>query len=145
MINVFNIVRILILGIFLLIEGVRDIKQKKISIISVMITSVLGIFLQIPNIADVWLSLTGGVIVGIIFLIISKLTKEKIGCGDGWVMLTAGICLGFRGVICLLSVSLFIASVFSIVLLLFKKVGRKTELPFVGFMIPGYVLSLIML
>lgn len=133
------------MGVFLLIEGIRDIKKREISMISVIITSMIGFLLRIPNIADVWLGLIGGVIVGVIFLLISKFTKERIGYGDGWVLLTAGICLGFRGVICLLSASLFIASVFSIALLLVRKVGRKTELPFVAFMIPGYILLFIIL
>ena len=135
-----EIIRVVVPGIFLILEGVRDLKKRKISMTSVFLTGILGILFGIPLIKDNFISMLGGIAIGLVCLLIAGLTNEKVGYGDGWVLTVMGIYLGFRSNLYLLSVSLFLASLTSVLLLISKKAGRKTELPFVTFMIPGYFL-----
>ncbi len=142
MIEILEIIRIIVLGEFLLIEGYRDLRQRNISIIAVWIVGVLGTILQFEGIKENGIEIAGGIIIGALILLLAKLTDEKIGYGDGWVLMISGLYLGFRDNMYLLLISLMLASFISIILLLTKKADKKTELPFVSFMFPGYLLLL---
>ena len=132
-------------GGLILVEGIRDLCKRKISMISILLFGILGILIQLPYVRENWLGIVGGIFIGVIIYVLSKLTKGKIGEGDGWILMITGIFLGFRNNIMLLLLSLWVAAAVSIFLLLLKKAKRKTELPFVFFMIPGYVLLLIIM
>ncbi len=140
MIGMLEIIKIIVLGIFLFVEGIRDLRKHKVSMIMVVAAGVLGVILQFGIIQENGLEILGGILIGIVLLSFAKMTREKIGYGDGWIFVVTGIYLGFRGNIYLLLLSLFGASWVSIFLLMFKKANRKTELPFVSFMLPGYLL-----
>lgn len=142
MIGVLEVIRIILLGIFLVMEGVRDLIKRRISMVSVIIAGSVGGILRIPMLKDDWASMLGGILIGIIIMLLAKCTKEKIGYGDGWVLVVTGIYLGFRANMYLLFLSLFFSCFISIILLVCKKAVRQTELPFVTFMVPGYLLLL---
>ena len=76
---------------------------------------------------------------GSVLFIISRLTKEAIGMGDVYVMLLLGFMMGFANTAALLFVSMFIASVFGILLMLFKGKSRKETLPYMPFLLGAYV------
>ncbi len=132
-------------GGLILVEGIRDLYKRKISMVSILLFGIFGIMIQLPHIKENWPGIVGGIFIGVIIYGLSKLTKGKIGEGDGWILMVTGIFLGFRNNIMLLLLSLWVAAAVSIFLLLLKKAKRKTELPFVCFMIPGYILLLIIL
>lgn len=140
MIGMLEIIKIVVLGVFLLIEGIRDLQKHKVSMITVMIAGILGVIFQFGIIQENGLKIIGGILIGIVLLLLAKMTREKIGYGDGWIFVVTGIYMGFRNNMYLLLLSLFLASLVSICLLVFKKVNKKTELPFVSFVLPGYLL-----
>ena len=140
MIGMLEIIKIVVLGVFLLIEGIRDLQKHKVSMITVMIAGILGVIFQFGIIQENGLKIIGGILIGIMLLLLAKMTREKIGYGDGWIFVVTGIYMGFRNNMYLLLLSLFLASLVSICLLVFKKVNKKTELPFVSFVLPGYLL-----
>ena len=140
MIGMLEIIKIVVLGVFLLIEGIRDLQKHKVSMITVMIAGILGVIFQFGIIQENGLEILGGILIGIVLLLLAKITREKIGYGDGWIFVVTGIYLGFHSNMYLLLLSLFLASLVSICLLVFKKVNKKTELPFVSFVLPGYLL-----
>ena len=143
MIGMLEIIKIVVLGVFLLIEGIRDLQKHKVSMITVMIAGILGVIFQFGIIQENGLKIIGGILIGIVLLSLAKITREKIGYGDGWIFVVTGIYMGFRNNMYLLLLSLFLASLVSICLLVFKKVNKKTELPFVPFILPGYLLLLV--
>lgn len=143
MIGMLEIIKIVVLGVFLLIEGIRDLQKHKVSMITVMIAGILGVIFQFGIIQENGLKIIGGILIGIVLLLLAKMTREKIGYGDGWIFVVTGIYMGFRNNMYLLLLSLFLASLVSICLLVFKKVNKKTELPFVSFVLPGYLLLLV--
>lgn len=137
-----EIIRMIAVGIFLLIEGFRDFRKRKISMLSVLIFAVLGIVLEIPEGITVWKEITAGIMVGAVVLGLAKITEGKIGVGDGWVLIVTGLFLGFRGNLFLFMAALFTSAVVSIVLLLCGKADKKTQLPFVSFLFIGYMLTI---
>lgn len=137
-----EIINVFLPGIFLLIEGIRDIKTRQISMISVGSFAGIGLILRIVYDPDSWYQPIAGAGIGFFLLLIAKMTKEKIGYGDGWIILVTGIYLGFRYNLFLLTVSLFISALASVILLSFKKVNRKSTMPFVAFIFVGYCIML---
>ena len=129
-----------ITGTFILAEGIRDYRRRKVSMVSIGIIAVLGIILKISGSENTWLDLIGGVCVGIGLLLAARITGEKIGYGDGWMLAAIGTVMGLRKNFVLLCVSMFLCGVSAVILLLFKKAGRETELPYVCFLFPEYYL-----
>lgn len=89
-----------------------------------------------------WTIMAAGIVPGLIFLLLSHLTKEAIGYGDGIFMVTAGIQLGGEKLLGILLVALLISAVFSLILLVFRRAGRKTAIPFIPFLAAGFFISL---
>ena len=67
-------------------------------------------------------------------LVILALCTGAIGYGDGIVVAFLGLYLGFGEVLLLLTISLFVMSLCSLVLLLLKKVRKNTHLPYLPFL-----------
>lgn len=136
-----ELIKMIVLGSFLLIEGIRDLKSRKVSVVSAGIYAIIGVVLQFPILKECWISLSGGIVLGLVIILIAKVTAEKIGYGDGIIITVSGIYLGFRENFILFSTGLFLSAMTSVVLLLCRKAGKKTELPFVSFLFVGYALT----
>ena len=85
-----------------------------------------------------------GILPGLLFLAMAVLTKEKVGYGDGLVLIVTGVLLGLRVNLMMVFMGLFLAALSSIWLLIRKKAGRNTKIAFVPFLLPSLVLSLLM-
>lgn len=75
----------------------------------------------------------------VLILGLSVLTKGEIGMGDGWILLALGMMLTteqFVRTVC--TGTLLVAVCSGILLVLFRK-GRKTEIPFMPFLLAGYI------
>lgn len=84
-------------------------------------------------------SLAAGCCVGVIFLIMSRATKESFGYGDSILIVIMGGFLGFWNILTLLMAAFFLAAGFSIVMLIKKKFNRKSAFPFVPFLTISYI------
>lgn len=71
------------------------------------------------------------------FFLLSFLTGEKVGYGDGWVLLMIGLFLGVYQCFLILLVGLAAESVVAIVLLVLRKIQRDREIPFLPFLLLG--------
>lgn len=85
------------------------------------------------------LYLSGGLI-GAFFMIISKITRESIGSGDGILLIATGVNLGIYVNIMLVLGGFILAFCCSIILICFKKAKRNTTIPFVPFLLLSYVI-----
>ncbi len=74
---------------------------------------------------------------GLGFFLLSFLTREKVGYGDGWVLLMIGLFLGVYRCFLILLFGLMTESVVAIVLLTLGKINRDREIPFVPFLLLG--------
>ncbi|MBR2598404.1 MAG: prepilin peptidase [Clostridiales bacterium] len=72
--------------------------------------------------------LIGAVCVSVPMLIVSLLIKNAFGGGDIKLMAATGLYLGWRNAVAGLVIGLFIAGVYSLILIIFKKAGFKSKI-----------------
>ncbi len=84
--------------------------------------------------------LFGGILVGCGVLLIGKLTGGGIGTGDGLLLMVTGCLLGTFENVRLLTGGFFLSSLFSAAVLITGKGNRKTELPFVPFLMGSFLI-----
>lgn len=135
-----QIIIYLITGAFIFLEGMRDFFHRKVSVVTVAVIAIMGVILHIFEGGLMWISALSGALIGVVFLLIAKITREGIGYGDGWMITATGIVLGFRRNFLLLCCALILCAIVSVFLLIFRKAGKKTELPFVSFLFPAFVI-----
>lgn len=130
----------LVAGGFLLLLTGYDIRYKTIPVIPVIVMGGMLLTYRVWN-GTGWMELLGGCLPGVIFLLISLLTREKIGSGDGLVLLALGCGFAIEEVVGIVGMALFFAAIVAIVLLVVKKASRKTEIPFVPFLFLGFLVT----
>ena len=127
--------------IFLLLVmcSVSDFKKKTMPAVLLIVFSitVLG-FVIFGDSVGVRLRV-GGAVLGMLFLLISKCTREAIGYGDSWLILLLGIQLGSLEAISVLFAASLLASVASLFILWKCNWKRDTSLPFVPFLSISYL------
>lgn len=133
-----GIVKAVICGVFLLVEGIRDLRRREISVISCAVVILSGILLQLWKQDLSLFGILSGVLMGGGMFLLSFLSRESIGYGDGLVMLAIGILLGGQDTAKLFCGALFLCGIVSGVLFLCRKVKRKSRIPFVVFLFPTY-------
>lgn len=123
----------------------QDIRKKEISVRIMLLLGVLCLTgcLFLPQ-KNLW-SMAGGVAAGLCMIGISLLSQGQIGMGDGIVITLLGALLGGRGCLVMLCTASCIMAVVSIGVLLCKKGGRQTTLPFVPALLGGYIMTLAVL
>ncbi len=78
---------------------------------------------------------------GIILIGLGWLSKWQIGIGDGIIILIMGLWLGIRETVAVLLMGMFLCSIVCGGLLLLRKAGRKTKVPFVPFLWAAYLIG----
>ena len=81
---------------------------------------------------------TGGCM-GIVFLLISRVSGESFGYGDSILILIMGIFLGFWEILYLLMGAFSMAAFFSAAMLVKTRFNRKSSFPFVPFLTAAYI------
>lgn len=133
-----------IIFVLLCICSVFDIRKKEIPLIilSAGFFAALGI-----DIWHIWkesasvAEMAASVLPGVFFLLIGFCTGEKIGYGDGLLLIVMGLFLGFGRCFLVVCISLVFSSAFALVLLVFCKAGRNSRLPLVPFLTIGMGVS----
>ena len=93
-----EISQVFCMGILLSLS-VIDIHFRRIPVDILVMASIAALVYQgITRQADLWMA-AGGAGVGILFLLVSKVTREGFGYGDSWAILALGIYLGLWGVL----------------------------------------------
>ncbi len=124
---------------FLAVCAVFDGLQKKIPMAAVwlgMLTAIClraGGVMEEASFSSVMLSLVPGAV----FFLLGFVTREKVGYGDGWVLLMIGLFLDFSRCVLILLAGLLIESAAAVVLLAFRKISRDKEIPFCPFLLLG--------
>lgn len=115
----------------------QDIKERKIQNVYLKIGESLGIIFNIMSISAGTFSLKErmwALLPGIIFLIFAKVTKERIGYGDGMILGVLGNFLKISDVCYILHGALVLLLIFSVLLLCTKKVSKDCQIPFLPFL-----------
>ena len=129
-----------LVGLFLLICGIQDMREKQIYVYpvifmlaAVMVYQIASRGLSVSN----WL---GGLAVGGVLCLISVVSKGQIGLGDAMLFCLTGLTVGFGGNIQILFYSFLFAAVVSGYLMFVRRKNKKYTLPFVPYLFLGYCL-----
>ena len=129
----------IILGIFLLICSVTDIRSKRISAAVLIVFAAAGCALFFIYRPVSLFEETAGLLFGMVFIGLSILTEGKVGLGDGLMMMVTGVFLGARENCVLIMTACFLSAIFSLICLVLKKAGRNTEFPFAPFILISFI------
>ncbi len=86
-------------------------------------------------------SLLGGGVCGLGLLLISLLLRSALGMGDVKLMFVLGLLYGLVNVYSILLFSIIVMAAVAVILLLMKKVNRKSRLPMAPFVIIGFLIG----
>lgn len=129
----------ILLFFFLAVCAVFDGLQKQIPLAAVWLGMMTAICLRVGGMmGEVSLpSMALSLVPGAVFWLLSFVTREKVGYGDGWVLLMIGLFLDLPRCFLILLAGLLIESVTALVLLVFRKIRRDKEIPFCPFLLLG--------
>lgn len=129
--------------------SVSDIRNKKVSGRALTLWGILTVFWKIVDFNQIRVFLEkmeqtnvddlAGIGVGVLSLLVSKVTEEAIGYGDSVAIMILGGYLGFWKVVGVLAAAIFTSGVCSVILALR---GRVKTMPFFPFLTLGYILML---
>lgn len=130
--------RACLLGILAYNSG-KDIKTKEIPLLANVLFGILGSGWSLYT-GDLEPSLLcGGIILGGFIFLLGILTKEAIGIGDGVLLMVTGSFLGGTENFLLFFFALLGAGSYAALLLVLKKAGKKTAIPFAPFLLASYM------
>lgn len=131
---------------FLIFNSWKDIRKKEISLWTAAVFGVGGITVNLYR-GTLSGSNLAAVGVGIGMIAFSLASEGEIGMGDGILLMALGTALSVKELLEILGTGLFCCCIWGIILLILpnqgEKAGRKTEIPFVPFLLLGYLGGLI--
>lgn len=129
--------------IFLGICAAIDLKEQKVSSRLCFVNATVALLFHIVLQDMSWQDILLGMILGAVFYVISVLTNESIGKGDGIVIFTLGSILGMRTSFQIVVWALISCAVFSIGGMIIKRLSLKSRIPFVPFLFVGCVITFV--
>lgn len=121
-------------------EAIVDIKRKKVHWAGALLLALMGIVILILRHDFSLISICMSESVGIFLYVISVLTEEKLGRGDAIYVIALGTILDFREMMMVCMISFFLSALIGIGLLMMKKAGRKTTMPYLPFLTGAYMM-----
>lgn len=140
--NYIQVIATIIVLVFMIVFTVEDISRKQIHTVRLAVFILLNFILAWSNQTD-WITIVAGAILGILFLIISICTKEKIGKGDAIIIGGIGIYLGFQAALMIVFVALLMICIYGLFFVR-KKNGWSCEIAFVPFLLVPYASAVIL-
>lgn len=134
MYKIVHICLIIILGVIC----VFDIKRKKIPVYMLIILAAAGI---ISNFTVGEFDIEKRIVAmlpGTILLIVSMITKQQIGYGDGMIILIMGLYIDIDDILSIVLSSFLLSSIAAIILMTVFKKKKNFEMAFSPFLLIGY-------
>ncbi len=119
--------------------AIRDIKNMELSRKELWITATVLLLAGVLSGAG-WESRLGGAAYGVVVVVFCVFSKEALGLADGIIILVCGVAFGLYETAGFSFIAMVATAFVSVVLLMLKKAGRKSRLPFFPFLLFGYVL-----
>lgn len=126
-------------ALFLTVLSVLDIRYRQVPLMLLIAGGCFALICRgIQGDMDIRIA-AGGMLVGVVFLVISKVTGEAFGYGDSILITVLGLYLGIWEVLELLFLAFMMAAVFSILGLCLHRFSRKLSFPFMPFLALAYL------
>lgn len=130
--------------LLLLIFSYIDIRFRKVPVKLLIFSNAAAFIYHVAfREIHIWV-LLGGILVGAVFLLISKVTDEEVGYGDSWGILILGTYMGIWRLLEVLSISFLLLGAAAGAVLCTKRMSRKCALPFFPFLAGGYMMALML-
>lgn len=123
----------------LMFNSILDIRKRQISLMVTAIIAFTGIIEIYLKGQIVWWEIMVSLLPGMLCVFLAYVSAGKIGYGDAWILLALGIVLGAEGIMVLSIVAIFAAGATAMVLLLLFHKDPHYEIPFVPFIMLGYL------
>ena len=137
-------VRFVLVFIVLVIEAVKDFRKKEVNIpvlgilvVAAMVMIFLGKEISVSNAII-------GLAEGLLLILVSVMTKGQIGMGDGILLAACGLMLGGKDNMVMFFFACLSSAIVSVLIMIIKKADKKTTIPFVPFMIPGFLIMVLL-
>ncbi len=134
------ILALILTGLMLMAAGIIDFVKKEISVRFIVVMTAVCVIGALFNRNATLGDTVCGMSIGILVLLISQITREQIGRGDGIIITSIGMLLGIRGCFIIVCYAMLFMTFVSIGLILFKKAGRYTKVPFLPALFAGYAI-----
>lgn len=149
--NVLSLILIVFWGVVLIIISFFDIKKKSIPVVGVVLSIIPGIVQIVQrvilvseapggSVKQIIMNAVVSVIPGCVLMLLAPLTG-KVGIADGIVVISVGLITDYLFAIFSLGIGLIFLSLISLILMIKKKVGKNTTMPFIPFLTVGCLLG----
>lgn len=125
--------------LFLTIETIKDIKTQTVGVWELLIFLIIGFILKIFWFQESLCKVILSMLVGVIMLVISYLSREALGYGDGMVVLVTGVLCGIKLTLITICNAFFVMSVLAVYLFIRKGLFYKEKVPFVPCILVGFL------
>ena len=126
-----KIVEILLI-IYVVVLSVSDIQRRELPV--GMLLGGLGMALIRVFIKGEWMGTLLGVLPGILLIFMGFLTREKVGYGDGILLIIMGLIMGWPGILVIYIMAQFGVLFYALFLLVVKHASRTVQIPFAPFL-----------
>lgn len=136
--------KIAITLLLLLLNCWGDIKRREIYLLITILYGLLGLVVQLSEANSLYTEILTSMIPGLFLLLTGKVSQGKVGYGDGILVLALGIWLGFFRCLMTLTAGLILAAIWSAFSLILKRCKKDDQIPFIPFLLFGYLVRLIL-
>lgn len=126
-----------IIGIYLTVMAVIDARRKCIPVFPAIVCMITIIIVQFMEHIPIQTWMPGGC-VGVVLYVISKMSRGSIGEGDACIYGVIGMLLGVIKAINILLIALFVCSLYAVLLLALRRVGKRYKIAFLPFTALAY-------
>lgn len=128
-------------GMALMAFSIWDLENKRLPVFPIFYLLAAGIlFACMKDVEDLQNTLLG-VGMGLLLCAVSRLTGGSIGMGDGLLALLMGLYMGGIFTFLCLCFAFLFSALAALCLICLKKKGKKDSLPFIPFMLAGYIMA----
>ena len=137
-------VRFVLVFIVLVIEAVKDFRKKEVNIpvLGILVAAAIVMIFLEKDISV--LNAIIGLAEGLLLILVSVMTKGQIGMGDGLLLAACGLMLGGKDNMVMFFFACLSSAIVSVLIMIIKKADKKTTIPFVPFMIPGFLIMVLL-
>ncbi|XCP85448.1 prepilin peptidase [Roseburia hominis] len=129
--------------VMLAVGAFWDVRSRKVPVVYLIFFTLAVVLYQMIWFRQRWMLWVLGMSVGVCFLMLSRLSGEGISYGDSWMILNLGMLLGIWKVFAVLAGAFVLMLVAALIGVKIRKWGRKTRIPFLPFLLAGYVGALL--